>query len=212
VHLGALGVAVAKGGTVAAGKDEGEGAQRGRQLGMKEGIMVWVVGKDGRGQRGQRDGLVGGRRRRRRGDTVKRQICRGITENIRGRVHRGLEDQDGGRHGGHVQDWDYRHCSAISGDSAFNSIVGGERESDMEYNKYYGQYAQHLPHLAAYSSPSSHASDELATPPADHKPAKKPRTDDDAESKPKPTRGSRSLLSLSRSHHPGHAPSADASR
>ena len=86
--------------------------------------------------------------------------------------------------------------------SAGNSMLGDTvtATSGMEYNKYYGQYTQHLSHLTAYSSPSSHGSESIDTPPADHKrpsspltifPAKKPRTDDDPESKPKPTRGSR---------------------
>lgn len=60
MHLGAVGIAVAKGGTVTTGKDEREGAQRGRELGVEEGIVVWIIGEDGRGKGREGDGLVGG--------------------------------------------------------------------------------------------------------------------------------------------------------
>lgn len=58
--MGAVGIAVAKGGTVTTGKDEREGAQRGRKLGVEEGIVVWIIGEDGRGKGREGDGLVGG--------------------------------------------------------------------------------------------------------------------------------------------------------
>lgn len=72
VHLGAMGVAIAKGGAVATGEDEGEGAEGGGQLCMEEGIVGGVVGEDGGRERGKGDGLVGGGGGGGSGDTAER--------------------------------------------------------------------------------------------------------------------------------------------
>ena len=60
MHLRAVCIAVAKGGTMTTGKDEGKGAQGGRELGVEEGIVVWIFGEDGGWKGREGDGLVGG--------------------------------------------------------------------------------------------------------------------------------------------------------
>lgn len=60
VHLGAVGVAIAKGSAVTARKDEGEGAKRRRKLGMEKGIVLWICGLDGGGESRKGNGSIGG--------------------------------------------------------------------------------------------------------------------------------------------------------
>lgn len=80
VHLGALGVAVGKGGAMAAGKDEREGAEGRGQLGVEEGIVVGVIGEDGRGEGREGDGLVGGGGGGGGGDTAENEVGHAAAE------------------------------------------------------------------------------------------------------------------------------------